>query len=39
MQGSGLNMLALGSGTIKRYGLIGVGVALLEEVHHYGHWL
>ena len=24
-----------GSGTIRRCGLIGVGVALLEEVHHY----
>ena len=28
--------LALGSGTIRRCGLVGVGVALLEEVHHCG---
>jgi len=32
----GLNMLAQGSGTIRRFGLVGVGVALLEEVHHCG---
>ena len=25
-------MLGPGSGTIRRYGLVGVGVALLEEV-------
>ena len=25
----------MGSGTVRRYGLVGVGVALLEEVHHY----
>jgi hypothetical protein len=28
-------MLDLGSGTIRRCGLVGVGVALLEEVCHY----
>ena len=28
----GLNMLGPGSGTIGRCGLVGVGVALLEEV-------
>jgi hypothetical protein len=30
----GLNMLGLGSGTIRRCGLLGVGVAFLEEVCH-----
>jgi hypothetical protein len=30
----GLNMLIPGSGTIRRCGLVGVGVALLEEVCH-----
>ena len=30
----GLNMLGPGSSTIRRYGLVGVGVALLEEVCH-----
>ena len=30
----GLNMLGLGSGTIRRHGLVGVGVALLVEVCH-----
>ena len=29
-------MLVQGSGTIKRCGLVGVGVALLEEVCHCG---
>jgi hypothetical protein len=29
-------MLGLGSGTIKRYGLAGKDVALLEEVCHSG---
>jgi hypothetical protein len=29
-----LNMLGPGSGTIRRCGLVGVGVALLEEVYH-----
>jgi hypothetical protein len=29
-----LNMFGLGSGTIRRYGLVGVGVSLLEEVCH-----
>ena len=29
-----LNMLGPGHGTIRRYGLVGVGVALLEEVCH-----
>jgi hypothetical protein len=28
----GVNMLGPGCGTIRRYGLVGVGVALLEEV-------
>jgi hypothetical protein len=30
----------MGSGTIRRCGLVGVGVVLLEEVHHCGarHW-
>ena len=32
----GLNMFAPGSGTIRRYGFVGVGVALLEEVCHCG---
>ena len=32
----GLNMLGPGSGTIRLYGLVGVGVALLEEVCHCG---
>jgi hypothetical protein len=31
---SGLNMLSSGSGNIKRCELVGVGVALLEEVCH-----
>ena len=31
----GLNMLGLGSTTIRRCGLIGIGVALLEEVCHF----
>ena len=30
----GLNMLGPGNGTIRRCGLIGVGVAFLEEVCH-----
>ena len=29
-------MLAAGSGTIRMCGLVGVGVALLEEVYHFG---
>jgi hypothetical protein len=32
----GLNMLGPGSGTIRRCGLVRVGVALLEEVCHCG---
>ena len=32
----GLNMLGPGSGTIRKCGLVGVGVALLEEVCHFG---
>jgi hypothetical protein len=32
----GLNILDPVSGTIWRYGLVGVGVALLEEVCHCG---
>ena len=31
-----LNMLGPGSGTIRRYVLVGVGVSLLEEVCHCG---
>ena len=30
-----LNMFGPGSGIIKRHGLVGVGMALLEEVCHY----
>jgi hypothetical protein len=29
-------MLDPGSGTIRRYGLVGIGVALLEDVCHCG---
>ena len=32
----GLNMLGPGSGIIRKCGLVGVGVALLEDVCHYG---
>ena len=32
MECDGLNMLGPGSGTISRYGLVGIGVALMEEV-------
>jgi hypothetical protein len=32
-------MLGSGSGTIRRYDLVGVGVALLEELCHCGHGL
>jgi hypothetical protein len=32
----GLNMLGPGSGTIRRFSFVGVGVALLEEVYHCG---
>jgi hypothetical protein len=32
----GLNVLGPGRGTIWRCGLVGVGVALLEEVCHFG---
>jgi hypothetical protein len=32
----GLNMLGPGSGTIRRCGLVEVGVALLEDVCHCG---
>ena len=31
-----LNMIGPGSGTIRRCGLVGVGVALLKEVYHCG---
>jgi hypothetical protein len=31
-------MLGPGSGTLKRYDLVVVGMALLEEVHHCGGW-
>lgn len=34
-QYSGLDMLGPGSGTIRMYGLVGVGVSLLEEVYHF----
>jgi hypothetical protein len=30
----GLNMLGPGTGTIRRCGLVGVGVAVFEEVCH-----
>jgi hypothetical protein len=30
-----LNARPKGSGTIRKHGLVGVGVALLEEVCHY----
>ena len=36
--GGGLNMLGPGSGTIRKHGL-GVGVALMEEMHHFGDGL
>jgi hypothetical protein len=37
---AGLNMLGPGSGTIKRYDLVGVGMVVLEEVcHHCGSGL
>jgi len=32
-------MLGPGSGTIWKYGLVGVGMALLEEVCHCGRGL
>ena len=32
----GLDVLGPGSDTIRRCGLVGVSVALLEEVCHYG---
>jgi hypothetical protein len=32
----GLNMLSPRNCTIRRYGLVGVGMALLEEVCHCG---
>ena len=35
----GLYMLGPESGTIRRCGLVGVGVASLEEVCHCGHGL
>ena len=35
----GLNVLGPGSGTIRRCGLVGVGVALLEEVDRCGSGL
>jgi hypothetical protein len=31
-----LNAWPIGSGTIGKYGLVGVGVVLLEEVDHCG---
>jgi hypothetical protein len=30
----GLNMLGPGSGTVRRFGLVRAGVALLEEMCH-----
>ena len=33
---TGLNMIGPGSSTIRRYGLVGIGVDLLEEVSHFG---
>jgi hypothetical protein len=33
----GLNMLDPGSGMIRRYGNVGVGEALLEDVCHCGY--
>ena len=33
-RGGGLKMLGPGNGSIRRCGLIGVGVALLEEACH-----
>jgi hypothetical protein len=35
----GLNMVGPGSGIMRRYGLVGVCVALLEEVCYCGHGL
>jgi hypothetical protein len=32
----GLNILGPGSSTIRRYGLVGIGLALLKESCHYG---
>jgi hypothetical protein len=32
----GLTMLGLGTGTVRRCGFVGVGVALLGEVCHCG---
>ena len=32
-------VLAVGSGTIRRHGIVRVSVALLEEVCHCGHIL
>ena len=31
-----VSILAIGSGSNRRYGLVRVGVALLEKVHHCG---
>ena len=31
-----MKMTPIGAGTIKRCGLVGIGVALLEEVYHCG---
>jgi hypothetical protein len=31
----GLNVLGSGSGTIRRCGLVGVGLTMLEEVCHF----
>ena len=32
----GLNMFDLENGIIGRYGFVGAGVALLEEMYHFG---
>jgi hypothetical protein len=31
-----LNILGPRSGTIRRYGLVKIGVALLQEIYHFG---
>lgn len=36
---NGLYMLGPGSDTTRKYGLVAVGVALLEQVCHFGHGL
>jgi hypothetical protein len=36
VEGGDLNILGPGSGTIKRCDIVGIGVALLEELCHCG---